>query len=133
MFVDSLRSRAVLVTGAGGGVGLALAGQLAAAGWTVIDAGRYRGGEGLAGLVGQCPVGGVLPGEMAVQVFGRDITRARRLGARLQAGTVNINDGFTAAYGSLDAPLGGMGISGLGRRHGAEGLLKYTEVRSRLR
>jgi NAD(P)-dependent dehydrogenase (short-subunit alcohol dehydrogenase family) len=46
MFVDSLRSRAVLVTGAGGGVGLALAGQLAAAGWTVIvHAGTAEAGD----------------------------------------------------------------------------------------
>ncbi len=25
------------------------------------------------------------------------------------------------------SPMGGMGISGVGRRHGEEGLLKYTE------
>jgi len=33
-------------------------------------------------------------------------------------------------WGSLGAPMGGMGISGVGRRHGAEGLLKYTEVQT---
>ena len=32
--------------------------------------------------------------------------------------------------GFHDAPLGGMGASGIGRRHGAEGLLKYTDVQS---
>ncbi|NEE38734.1 succinic semialdehyde dehydrogenase, partial [Streptomyces sp. SID7982] len=32
-----------------------------------------------------------------------------------------------AAWGSIDAPMGGMGDSGLGRRHGADGILKYTE------
>jgi hypothetical protein len=26
--------------------------------------------------------------------------------------------------------MGGMGVSGLGRRHGAEGLLKYTEAQT---
>ncbi|MGH3758297.1 succinic semialdehyde dehydrogenase [Actinophytocola sp.] len=60
-------------------------------------------------------------------VFGRDRARARRVAARLRAGTVNVNDGYASAYGSIDAPMGGMGSSGLGRRHGAEGLLKYTE------
>jgi succinate-semialdehyde dehydrogenase / glutarate-semialdehyde dehydrogenase len=60
-------------------------------------------------------------------VFGRDRARAEAVGARLRTGTVNVNDGFAAAYGSIDAPMGGMGVSGLGRRHGAEGLLKYTE------
>jgi hypothetical protein len=43
---------------------------------------------------------------------------------------VNVNDGYASAFGSTDAPMGGMGMSGLGRRHGAEGLLRYTEVQS---
>jgi acyl-CoA reductase-like NAD-dependent aldehyde dehydrogenase len=63
-------------------------------------------------------------------VFGRDRARATRLAARLRAGTVNVNDGYASAYGSIDAPMGGMGASGLGRRHGAEGLLKYTEAQT---
>jgi hypothetical protein len=45
----------------------------------------------------------------------------------VRAGTVNINEGFAAAWASKRAPMGGMGASGLGRRHGDEGLLKYTE------
>lgn len=61
-------------------------------------------------------------------VFGRDMTRAEQVAARLRTGTVNINDGYAAAFGSTDAPMGGMGASGLGRRHGAEGLLRYTET-----
>ncbi|MCT2582783.1 succinic semialdehyde dehydrogenase [Actinophytocola gossypii] len=60
-------------------------------------------------------------------VFGRDRRRAAAVGARLRVGTVNVNDGYASAYGSTDAPMGGVGASGLGRRHGAEGLLKYTE------
>lgn len=63
-------------------------------------------------------------------VFGSDRRRARRVASRLRAGTVNVNDGHMAAYGSMDAPMGGFGASGLGRRHGAEGLLKYTEAQS---
>ena len=53
--------------------------------------------------------------------------RGRRVAARLQVGSVNVNEGYTAAWGSHDAPIGGMTESGLGRRHGAEGLLAYTE------
>jgi succinate-semialdehyde dehydrogenase / glutarate-semialdehyde dehydrogenase len=53
--------------------------------------------------------------------------RGRRLAAELRAGTVNINEGYGAAFGSVDAPQGGMGDSGLGRRNGREGLLKFTE------
>jgi len=60
-------------------------------------------------------------------VWTRDLDRGRRLATRLQAGTVNVNEGFIAAWGSVDAPMGGMKDSGLGRRHGAEGIRKYTE------
>ncbi|WP_278262323.1 succinic semialdehyde dehydrogenase [Nocardia sp. AG03] len=60
-------------------------------------------------------------------VWSRDGARGRAVAARLHAGTVNVNEAFAAAWGSVDAPMGGMGDSGLGRRHGADGLLKYTE------
>ena len=60
-------------------------------------------------------------------VITRDHAVGRRMAARLRAGTVNVNEGYAAAWGSTRAPMGGMGESGLGRRHGAEGLLKYTE------
>ena len=63
-------------------------------------------------------------------IFTRDVARGREIAQRLRAGTVNINEGYGAVWGSTDAPLGGMGVSGIGRRHGAEGLLKYTEVQS---
>src|SRR5690606_18852997 len=56
--------------------------------------------------------------------------KGRRLAARIQAGTVNINDGYGAAFASYDSPMGGMKQSGLGRRHGAEGLLRFTEVQT---
>ncbi len=49
------------------------------------------------------------------------------IAARLRSGTVNVNEGYAFAWGSLSAPMGGMGMSGMGRRHGPEGLLKYTE------
>lgn len=63
-------------------------------------------------------------------VWTRDLSRGRALASRIQAGTVNINEGYGSAYASYDAPMGGMKSSGLGRRHGAEGLLKYTEVQT---
>ncbi|MBO8196053.1 succinate-semialdehyde dehydrogenase (NADP(+)) [Streptomyces oryzae] len=53
--------------------------------------------------------------------------RARQVATRLRTGTVNVNEGYASAYGSAQAPMGGMGDSGLGRRHGSEGILKYTE------
>jgi succinate-semialdehyde dehydrogenase/glutarate-semialdehyde dehydrogenase len=60
-------------------------------------------------------------------LWTRDSRRGRGVAERLQAGTVNINEGYIAAWGSVDAPMGGMKNSGLGRRHGAHGIAKYTE------
>ena len=60
-------------------------------------------------------------------VWTGDVDRGRRLAVRLQAGTVNVNEAYIATWGSVDAPMGGMKDSGMGRRHGAEGILKYTE------
>jgi succinate-semialdehyde dehydrogenase / glutarate-semialdehyde dehydrogenase len=60
-------------------------------------------------------------------VWTSDSTRGRRVAARLQAGTVNVNEAYAAAWASVDAPMGGMKDSGLGRRHGEQGILKYTE------
>ncbi len=60
-------------------------------------------------------------------LWTRDTDAGRRIATRLKAGTVNVNEGYIAAWGSVDAPMGGMKSSGLGRRHGADGILKYTE------
>lgn len=60
-------------------------------------------------------------------LWTRDVARGRRLAARVVAGTVNVNEGYAATWGSVGAPMGGMRSSGLGRRHGAEGIVKYTE------
>ena len=40
----------------------------------------------------------------------------RAVAARLQAGTVNVNEAYAAAGGSADAPMGGFKESGMGRR-----------------
>ncbi len=57
-------------------------------------------------------------------------TRNRRLGerlaAQLDAGTVVINDSYMG-WAAVDAPLGGFKESGVGRRHGPEGIRKFTE------
>jgi succinate-semialdehyde dehydrogenase / glutarate-semialdehyde dehydrogenase len=63
-------------------------------------------------------------------IWTRDVARGRRLAARIAAGTVNINEGYAAAWGSVGAPMGGMRSSGLGRRHGAEGILAYTQAQN---
>jgi succinate-semialdehyde dehydrogenase/glutarate-semialdehyde dehydrogenase len=60
-------------------------------------------------------------------VWTRDRARGHAVARRLHAGTVNVNEAYAAAWGSVDAPMGGVKASGLGRRHGAEGIRKYTE------
>lgn len=57
-------------------------------------------------------------------------SRASKLAPRIQAGSVNVNDGFAATFASVDAPMGGFKESGVGRRQGAEGLLKYTDAQT---
>jgi len=63
-------------------------------------------------------------------IWTRNTRFGRELATRIQAGTVNVNEAYAAAWGSLDAPMGGMKESGLGRRHGAEGIVKYTEAQT---
>lgn len=67
---------------------------------------------------------------LSAAVVSRDSAAAQAVARRLRAGTVNINEGYAAAWASKRAPMGGMGASGLGRRHGDEGLRKYTEVQT---
>lgn len=52
---------------------------------------------------------------------------ALQAATQMESGTVTINEGFSASFASHDAPMGGMKTSGVGRRHGRQGLLKYTQ------
>jgi len=63
-------------------------------------------------------------------VWTRDAARGRRIAAQVEAGTVNVNDGYSAAWGSVGAPMGGFKASGLGRRHGREGIEALTEAQT---
>jgi succinate-semialdehyde dehydrogenase/glutarate-semialdehyde dehydrogenase len=63
-------------------------------------------------------------------VWTRDGDRGRAVARRIRCGTVNVNEAFAATFASIDAPMGGMRESGLGRRQGAEGILRYTETQS---
>ena len=55
---------------------------------------------------------------------------ALRVASQLMAGSVNINEGFRATFASMESPMGGMKNSGMGRRNGVEGLLRFTETRT---
>lgn len=63
-------------------------------------------------------------------IYSQDGARARAIARQVKAGTVNINEAFGATFASLGAPMGGMRSSGMGRRQGREGILRYTETQS---
>ncbi|MBI1378464.1 MAG: aldehyde dehydrogenase family protein [Frankiales bacterium] len=63
-------------------------------------------------------------------VCTRDLRAGTAMALRIQAGTVNVNEAYGSTWGSTSAPMGGMKASGLGRRHGVEGILKYTETQT---
>ncbi|WP_168583318.1 succinic semialdehyde dehydrogenase [Gephyromycinifex aptenodytis] len=67
---------------------------------------------------------------LSASVWTADAIRGRAIGSLIRAGSVNINEGYAAAYASPSAPMGGMGSSGVGRRHGAEGILAMTEAQT---
>lgn len=60
-------------------------------------------------------------------VISKDKKLAMVIAKQLQAGTVNINEGYATAWSTLGSPMGGFGASGLGRRHGVAGIVQYTE------
>ncbi|MGI8328601.1 succinic semialdehyde dehydrogenase [Actinomadura scrupuli] len=90
----------------------------------VVSVYSFRDEDEVIGRANDTPYG------LNASVWTKDVAHGRRVAARIQAGTVNINEGYGAAFASYDAPMGGMKQSGVGRRHGAEGLLKYTEVQT---
>jgi len=67
---------------------------------------------------------------LSASIFSADARSALRLARRIRAGSVNVNDGASLAVGSIEAGMGGMGESGLGRRHGSEGIRKYTQMQT---
>ena len=64
---------------------------------------------------------------MVASVFTSDVTRALRVSAKLEAGTISINSSINL---SVNTPFGGMKQSGNGREVGKAGLMAYLESKS---
>ncbi len=63
-------------------------------------------------------------------VFGGDLKRAEAVARRLEVGAVTVNDAVVN-YTALELPMGGAKPgSGIGRRHGKEGITKYCRQQS---
>jgi len=58
-------------------------------------------------------------------VFTRDTKRGEAIARRLEAGAATVNDAMIN-YTVLELPMGGAKSSGLGSRHGAGGIRKYS-------
>jgi aldehyde dehydrogenase (NAD+)/succinate-semialdehyde dehydrogenase/glutarate-semialdehyde dehydrogenase len=61
-------------------------------------------------------------------VWGTDVDAAMAVAKRIESGNVNVNDILATAFASKGTPSGGVKASGVGARHGDQGLLKYTDV-----
>jgi len=85
---------------------------------------RFRDVDDAIVRVNDCSYG------LNASVWTRDVRRGREIAARIQAGTVGINDAYQAAWGSMGSPMGGHKMSGVGRRHGRQGIVKYTEAQT---
>ncbi|MEK7233037.1 MAG: aldehyde dehydrogenase family protein [Elusimicrobiota bacterium] len=69
------------------------------------------------------------PEGLAASVWTADLAKGERLAAALDVGLVGVNESASHYFfGSL--PFGGMKQSGMGRRHGDEGLLAFTQAQS---
>ncbi|MDQ6523810.1 aldehyde dehydrogenase family protein [Nocardioides sp. LHD-245] len=69
---------------------------------------------------------------LCASVFGRDLARAEDVARRLEAGAVTVNDAVVN-YTALELPMGGAKpASGIGRRHGKDGITKYCRQQSLL-
>ena len=88
----------------------------------VVSVRAFRDDDEAVALANDSPYG------LNASVWSRNTGHAAAVAHRLRVGAVNINEGFRTAYVSYDAPAGGRKLSGIGRRHGADGLLQYTDL-----
>jgi acyl-CoA reductase-like NAD-dependent aldehyde dehydrogenase len=66
------------------------------------------------------------PYGLQASVWTKDAEKGERLARRIESGVVTVNDA-QVNYVALELPMGGWKSSGLGSRHGADGIRKYTK------
>jgi len=84
---------------------------------------RVRDADEAVRLANETPYG------LSASVWGRNLAHAERVAAKLEAGTVIVNDVMIAA-GIADMPYGGVKESGYGHSHGPGGLLECTRTKA---
>ena len=68
---------------------------------------------------------------LQASVWTKDSAKGERLARQIEAGVVCVNDA-QLNYVALELPMGGWKASGLGSRHGADGIRKYTKKQALL-
>ncbi|NLT05972.1 MAG: aldehyde dehydrogenase family protein [Solirubrobacterales bacterium] len=66
---------------------------------------------------------------LQASVWTGDVARGEQLASRIESGVANVNE-HLVSYVALELPMGGWKESGLGTRHGAEGIRKYCRQQS---
>jgi acyl-CoA reductase-like NAD-dependent aldehyde dehydrogenase len=66
------------------------------------------------------------PYGLQASVWTRDLAKGERVARRIEAGVCCVNDA-QVNYVALELPMGGWKESGMGARHGADGIRKYTK------
>jgi acyl-CoA reductase-like NAD-dependent aldehyde dehydrogenase len=79
---------------------------------------RVRDAEEAVRLANDSPYG------LAGSVFTKDVEKGEEIARRVESGAVCVNDAMLN-YAALELPMGGWKASGLGSRHGANGIRKY--------
>ncbi len=69
------------------------------------------------------------PYGLQASVWTRDVERGEEIASMLESGVACVNDA-QLNYAALELPMGGWKESGLGSRHGADGIRKYTKRQS---
>ncbi|CAN5147778.1 hypothetical protein BH24ACT23_BH24ACT23_03800 [soil metagenome] len=69
------------------------------------------------------------PYGLQASVWTKDESRGEEIARRLESGVACVNDA-QVNYGALELPMGGWKESGLGSRHGKDGIRKYTRRQS---
>ena len=66
---------------------------------------------------------------LSASIFGDDNKRMNFIASEIKTGNISINDVITH-YGIASLPFGGVGLSGIGRIHGIEGLKSFCSIKS---
>jgi acyl-CoA reductase-like NAD-dependent aldehyde dehydrogenase len=84
---------------------------------------KVRDVEQAVTLANESPYG------LQASVWTKDAARGEQIASRIDAGVANVNE-HSLSYFALELPMGGWKESGLGTRHGADGIRKYARQQS---